>query len=427
MEVNLEFQFLLYLAVILITTKFFGIVFRKLGMPQVVGMLVAGIIIGPAVLNIVPADNVVIKAVAQIGVILLMFSAGLETNIKEIRTTGLASVVITTLGVIVPFVGGFLLSWAFQGFEAITSKNYIEFLFFGVLLTATSVGITVEALKEMGKIKGKVGTSILAAAVLDDIIGIIVLAIVIGLKTGETSIGQLFLNMALFFIGAIVVGIAIHYFFKWMFKHFPITRRLPIFGLAVCFLFAWAAEMMGIADITGAFIAGMVLSNMKQTSYIERKIDINSYMLFSPVFFASIGIEMSFTGFTMKMFWFSVALVVVGIITKIVGCGLGARICGYSNKESLRVGYGMVARGEVGLIVAQRGIADNIISAAYMPAAIMLVIITSLITPILLKSSYSKEKRRLLVDVSEGEEPPAYTDDSAVNSIEADGDESVPQ
>lgn len=414
---KLELSLFFYLAIILLSTKFFGIVFRKLGMPQVVGALVAGIVVGPVMLNLIPANDPVITALAQIGVVLLMFSAGLETNIKDIKATGIASIIITLLGVIVPFAGGFLLAWAFQGFSAINSSNYLEFIFFGVLLTATSVGITVEALKEMGKLKGKVGTSILSAAVLDDILGIIILAVVIGLKTGESGIGELFLKMFIFFVGAAILGVGIHYLFKWMFRRYPVTRRLPIFSLAICFLFAWTAEEMGIADITGAFIAGMVLSNMNQTSYVERKIDINSYMLFSPVFFASIGINMNFSGFTWVIFGFSMALVAVGLITKIIGCGLGAKICGYTNKESLRVGYGMMARGEVGLIVAQRGVANNIIQPMYMPAAVLLVIITSLCTPIFLKYSYSKEKKKLLVDLSEGDEPPKYNNDNPSDAI----------
>lgn len=416
-----DYKIYIYLAAILFATKFFSILFRKLGLPQVVGALVAGIVIGPAFMAMsngsfgVPAGDPVIKAIAEIGVVLLMFSAGLETNLTEIKKNGVASVVITLLGVIVPFIGGFLVSWGMVGkFGAITNDNYVEFLFFGVLLTATSVGITVEALKELGKLKGKVGTSILSAAVLDDIIGIIILAIVIGLKpkpgVEATPIGELFLKMGIFFIGAIIIGIALHYLFKWLFGHFPVTRRLSIFALAVCFFFAWAAESLGIAAITGAFIAGMVLSNMGQTHYVERKIEINSYMIFSPVFFASIGIDMDLSGFNMDILVFSIVLTLIGLATKIIGCGLGARICGFTNRESMRVGYGMMARGEVGVIVASKGIENGIIAPSYMFAAILLVVVTSIATPIFLKLSYSKEAKPLY-DFSDGIEPPLAQDD----------------
>ena len=416
----------IYLAAILFATKLFSILFRKLGLPQVVGALVAGIVIGPAFMAMsngafgVPADDPVIKAIADIGVVLLMFSAGLETNLTEIKKNGVASVVITLLGVIVPFIGGFLVSWGMVGnFGAITNDNYVEFLFFGALLTATSVGITVEALKELGKLKGKVGTSILSAAVLDDIIGIIILAVVIGLKPqdGATQnigvvLGDLAIKLTIFFAGAIVVGIALHYLFKWLFGHFPVTRRLSVFALAVCFLFAWSAEVLGIAAITGAFIAGMVLSNMGQTHYVERKIEINSYMIFSPVFFASIGIDMDLSGFNMEVLLFSIVLTFVGLATKVIGCGLGAKICGFTNRESMRVGYGMMARGEVGIIVAKLGKEAGIISAEFMFAAVLLVVVTSIATPLFLKLSYSKEVKPLY-DFSDGIEPPEAQDEVA--------------
>lgn len=399
----MDFKIFLYLAVILLATKFLGIFMRKLGLPQVVGALLAGIIIGPVALNIVPAENAVIGFIAEIGVVMLMFTAGLETNISEIKKNGKASLLITSLGVIIPMGGGVLLAFLFK---SLVGGDLITMLFFGVLLTATSVGITVEALRELGKLKGKVGTSILSAAVLDDIIGIIILSVVIGMKSGNSNIGILLLKILGFFVASGVLGVVIRYLFKWMGTHFPITRRLPILSLAICFLFAWAAEQFGIADITGAFIAGMMMSNLSQTEYVERKIDINSYMLFSPVFFASIGINMSLKGFTWEILVFSILLVVVGLITKIIGCSVGARICGFSMKDSMRVGYGMMARGEVGLIVAKKGVEGDIIQPQFMPSAIMLVVLSSLITPIMLKISYRGDRR--VVHVMDGVEPPLF-------------------
>lgn len=403
---EVDYKIFLYLGVILLSTKAFGILARKMGLPQVVGALLAGIVIGPVALNVVPSGNTVIVAMAEIGVVMLMFSAGLETNIGEIKKNGFPSVVITLLGVIIPFAGGFLCSWAFNGFEPLNSDNLIPNLFFGVILTATSVGITVETLKEMGKLKGKVGTSILAAAVLDDIIGIIILTVIIGLGTGNMSIGKLASNLGIFFAIAIGGGIVIHFAFKWLSRKFPVTRRLPIFGLVVCFIYAWVADHFGIAGITGAFIAGMIMSNMQSTAYVERKIDINSYMLFSPIFFASIGIEMNVSGFTIDIFWFSVLLTVVALLSKILGCGLGAKLCGYSMSESLKVGFGMMARGEVGLIVAQKGVASEIIDPKFMPSAVIMVVISSLATPIGLKLMYRTDKKNLFK--LEGDEPPSF-------------------
>lgn len=402
-------QIFLYLAVILFSTKFLGIICKKIGLPQVVGALIAGILIGPLCIGVVKANDPILKAMGSIGVVLLMFSAGLDTNMKEIKRNGVPSIVITILGVVVPLAGGFIVAWAFQGFNKLdTTQSLLHCLFFGIMLTATSVGITVEVLRELGKLKGKVGASILSAAILDDIIGIVILSVAIGVNNGNVNVGAIFLKILGFFAVCGVLGVIFHYAFKWLSKKFPVTRRLPIFGLVVCFLFAYLAELpiFGIADITGAFIAGMVMSNMQQTEYVEKKININSYMIFSPIFFANIGINMSFEGFTWSIAGFSFALVAVGLLSKIIGCGAGAKLCGYSWSESAKVGFGMMARGEVVLIIAQKGIDNGIIDAMYMPAVILLIIISSLMTPICLKLLYRKNNTTPLE--LEGDEPPEF-------------------
>lgn len=417
----------LYLGVILFSTKFLGIFCRRLGLPQVIGALIAGLLIGPVVLNIVPKNNTVLDAMGQIGVLLLMFSAGLDTNLKEIKKNGLPSMVITLLGVFVPLGLGFLVGWSSVGFGAFKNQDeLLHALFFGVLMTATSVGITVEVLKELGKLKGKVGSSILSAAILDDIIGVVILSIVISIKEGgkgdgNNTLGNLItptepiiatiVNVILFFVFAVIAGILIHYMFKWLFKKFPVTRRLPIFGLVICFLFSWISEeYFAIASITGAFLAGMVMSNMSATPYVEKKIDINLYMLFSPIFFATIGINMDFSTFTMEIFGFSILFAVVGLASKIIGCGFGAKVCGYTWKDSVRVGFGMMARGEVVLIMATKGMSSGLIGSEYMAAVVMLIIISSFFTPIALKLLYRREQATPIM--MEGIEPPEYLDKS---------------
>lgn len=424
-EQAFDLNIFLYLAVILFSTKFLGIFCRRLALPQVIGALIAGLLIGPVVLNIVPKNNAVLDAMSQIGVLLLMFSAGLDTNLKEIKKNGLPSIVITLLGVFVPLGLGFLVGWSSVGFGAFKSQDeLLHSLFFGVLMTATSVGITVEVLKELGKLKGKVGSSILSAAILDDIIGVVILSVVISLKEGgagdnNNTLGNLMtpsepiiatvVNVILFFVFAIIAGILIHYIFKWLFKKFPVTRRLPIFGVVICFLFAWISEeYFGVASITGAFLAGMVMSNMSATHYVEKKIDINLYMLFSPIFFATIGINMDFSTFTMEIFGFSVLFTVVALLSKILGCGFGAKVCGYNWKDSTRVGFGMMARGEVVLIIASKGISSGIIGSEYMAAVVMLIIISSFFTPIALKLLYRKEQATPII--MEGIEPPEYVE-----------------
>ena len=398
----MDYNIFLHLALILLLTKVLGILMRKIGLPQVVGALIAGIVIG---VSGIIKDTSELKPFAEIGVVMIMFTAGMETNFKELKKNGVASVLITSLGVIVPLVVGFGISWIIPG---ITLK---ERFFFGVILTATSVGITVAVLKEIGKLHGKVGASIVTAAVLDDIIGIVILAFATGSVDSNTwgykivdlfgdptkvvSGVQVLINVVLFFILAIACGIVIHFIFKYLSKKFPQTRRLSIFGLATAFLFAWfSEELFGVAAITGAFVAGMMMSNMKQTEYVERRIDMSAYMLFSPIFFANIGIGLDYKALVSNFSWtivlFSIAFVICGMAAKLVGCGAGGLICRYKPHESLEVGLGMMVRGEVCLIVAQKGIEEGIISASYLPAVILLVIMSSLLTPILLKLTFKK-------------------------------------
>lgn len=400
---SFSYRIFLDLAIILLATKVLGMVMRRIGLPQVVGALLAGILVGPMVWGshalVSPSDN--LKVLAEIGVVMLMFSAGLETNLKDIKQNGVASLVITAFGVIVPLGLGFVIAAAFNGgFANMTQAKALQNLFFGVILTATSVGITVETLKEMGKLKGKVGTSILSAAILDDIIGIIILSVIIGMSGGNTEDSFLsganmapfvetFLLVLLFFIVTVAAGFGLHYLFKYLAKKYPNKRRVPIFSLVVCFFFAWLAEgVFHIADITGAYLAGIMLSNIKTTEYVERKIDINSYMIFSPVFFASIGINASMANFDISIIWFAMCFVLMGLLGKVLGCGGAAKICGYSTKDSLRVGLGMMARGEVCLIVANKGIDAGLISSEYIVVVLMLVIFSALLTPILMKLTY---------------------------------------
>ena len=397
-----SYNIFLHLALILLLTKVLGILMRKLGLPQVVGALIAGILIG---VSGIIENTSELKPFAEIGVVMIMFTAGMETNFKELKKNGVASVLITSLGVIVPLAVGFGVSWIIPGLEL------KERFFFGVILAATSVGITVAVLKEIGKIHGKVGASIVTAAVLDDIIGIVILAF----ATGDVDSGtwgykivdlfgdpakvssgvQVLINVVLFFVIAIAFGIAIHFIFKFLSKKFPHTRRLSIFGLATAFLFAWfSEELFGVAAITGAFVAGMMMSNMKQTDYVERRIDMSAYMLFSPIFFANIGICLDYKSLVDNFGWtvilFSLAFVICGMAAKLVGCGAGGLICKYKPHESLEVGLGMMVRGEVCLIVAQKGIEEGIMSAEYLPAVILLVIMSSLLTPIFLKLTFKK-------------------------------------
>ena len=378
------------LAIIIIFAKFFGILARKLKAPQVVGEIIAGLLIGPSILGLVQQSDFLLD-MAEIGVVLLMFSAGLETNLKELLKTGPKALLIACAGVFVPLIGGALLYMGFYGTAPWGSENFYKAVFMGVILTATSVSITVETLKEMGKLKGKVGTTILSAAIIDDVIGIIVLTFVIGFKNPDSNPGKVVLNTVLFFEFAIVVGLLIYKLIKFLDNKYPHTRRIPIIGLSLCLAFAYIAERyFGIADITGAYVAGIILCSIRDSEYIAEKMDINSYMIFGPVFFASIGLKTSLNSMTSSLLLFSVCFVLVGLVAKIMGCGLMSRLCGFRGMECVKIGVGMMTRGEVALIVAQKGLSVGLLTPEYFASVILLIIVSSIATPIILKVLYSK-------------------------------------
>ncbi len=381
------------LAIIIIVAKVFGIVARKMKAPQVVGEILAGLIIGPCLLGWVQQTDFLLQ-MAEVGVVLLMFSAGLETNLKELLKTGPIAFVIACAGVFIPLIGGTLLYMGFYGFAAVGTNEFYTAVFMGVILTATSVSITVQALKEMGKLKGKVGTTILSAAIIDDVIGIIVLTIIIGFKDPSISPSKVVVNTVLFFLFAIVVGVISYKVFKKVDGRYPHTRRIPIAGLAYCLALAYIAEhYFGIADITGAYLAGIILCSVSDADYIAEKMDINSYMLFGPIFFASIGLKTTIDGLNFEIFLFTIGFVVVGLLTKILGCGIAARLCKFNWNESFKIGVGMMNRGEVALIVAQKGLAVGLLAPVYFTSVIILIIISSVASPIVLKLLYANEKQ----------------------------------
>ena len=379
------------LAIIILAAKIFGILARKCKAPQVVGEIIAGLIIGPSILGWVDQTNFLVQT-AEIGVILLMFSAGLETDIKELLRTGPIALLIACAGVFVPLVCGTLLYMVFYGAASWGSEEFYKAVFIGTILTATSVSITVESLREMGRLKGRVGTTILSAAIIDDVIGIIVLTVVVGFKSPDSNPGKVMLNTVLFFVLAVLAGFLFYFLFRKFDARYPHTRRIPILGLAFCFAMSYIAERyFGIADITGAYVAGIVLCSLRDSSYIAQKMDINSYMLFGPVFFASIGLKTNIDNLDGSILLFAVAFVAVGLIAKIIGCGLVARICKFKGKDALKIGVGMMTRGEVALIVAQKGLSVGLMTPVYFTAVILLIIVSSVLTPILLKFLYAGE------------------------------------
>ena len=422
------YMILLPFALILFFSKLFAIVLKKIKVPQVIGYLVAGILLGA--ITLIPNQPIFTTSVmegisdfAKIGVIIIMFSAGLGTDIKKIKETGKSALVITSLGVIFPLIFGFGVAMGFLNTLVFTPTGFsitglFSCLFYGVLLTATSVSVTVTVLKELGKLDSKVGACLISAAVLDDIIGIILLSLIVSLsKTGTGDSGLpfgidwvnivvLIIFMVGFFAICFLLWKPINKLFSWLNKKWPNHRRIPVFGFALAFLLAWAAEYcFGVADITGAFMAGLLISETGSRDYIDSKADSEAGIIFGPIFFASIGMMLFTTPITFNSeFWeyamFGIAFVIVGLLGKVVGAGLGGLITKFNLKDSAKLGVGMMARAEVLIVCAKKGIDENMIDPRIMFFILLLIILSSILTPIILKLLYKKEieEEKLLIN-----------------------------
>lgn len=390
------YEILRDLAIILFSAKLCGMIARKCKAPQVAGQIIAGLLIGPCCLGIIQQSDFIAK-MAEIGVILVMFSAGLETDLKDLIKTGPKALAIACCGVFIPFIFGALLYFAFYGYEGVGSTSFFAGMSIGAIMTATSVSITVAALQELGKIKGPIGTTILSSAIIDDVIGIIVLTVVIGFKDTSVKPSMIVIKTLLFFIVAFVGGFFAYKAFKWLDNRNPHTQRIPILGFVLCFALAYVAEKyFGIADITGAYAAGIILCSLKDAEYINTKAHISTYMIFAPVFFVGIGLKTTFSAMNGKFLLFSLCFVIVALLTKIIGCGFMAKLCRFNWSDSLKIGVGMMTRGEVALIVAQKCLSVGMISSEYFTAVILLIISSSVMTPIILKFLFSRDKEELV-------------------------------
>lgn len=392
-----QYMFILNIALILISTKIFGLIFKRFHMPQVVGALLAGLILGPALLGILHEDDF-ISQVSSLGVIVLMFSAGLETDLKEFKKTGKASAIIAILGVIVPLIGGFLLTqFMIPPTQGDSSQlTFLKNMFIGVILTATSVSITVETLKEMGKLNSQAGNAILGAAIIDDILGIVALTIISSFADPNVDMLVVFLKILGFFVFSIGVGFICYKLFSlYMDRYKKDYRRFVILAFTFCLLMSWMSEVVfGVADITGAYIAGLILSNTSKREYLEMRFNTLSYMLLSPIFFASIGLKVELPEMSATIIIFAVLLAVIAVLTKMVGCGIGAKICGFSTKECLQVGAGMVSRGEVALIVADKGLSIGLMDKDLFAPIVIVVVVTTIIAPVILKFVFADKNNK---------------------------------
>lgn len=400
-----EFRYLLVLAAILITTKLLGLFSRRVQLPQVVGALVAGVLLGPIVnafMGVGTADGFFSSAagsdqlfgmLSELGVIVLMFGAGLETDIHEMKKCGKASFIIALIGVIAPLVLGGFVSYFFIS-DSDSQMQILKSVFIGVVLTATSVSITVETLKELGKMNTPASNAILGAAIIDDILGIIALTIITSFADKSVNIIIVLLKILLFFVFAVVLGFGMYMLFRWMNKHTSRdSRRHVIIAFAYCLVSAFVAEVFfGVADITGAYIAGLVLSMTNRKRYLENRFSTLSYMLLSPIFFACIGLTIEVPSLTTSLLIFAVLLTLVAVASKFLGCALGGKICGYSSRECFQIGAGMISRGEVALIVAKKGESCGLMDPNLFGPLVIVVVITTIIAPIILKILFKEKK-----------------------------------
>jgi Na+:H+ antiporter len=398
-------QLLALLAIIIASAKLAGAAANRIGQPAVFGEILVGLILGPTLIDIlgwpifqaaphmgaVEAEaslGGVIHDLAEIGVILLMFVAGLETDLAEMRRVGKVAFWTAFGGVVVPFVAGIATSVAFG------LPLWWEAIFIGTILTATSVSISAQTLMELGVLKSREGSTILGAAVIDDVMGIIVLSLVVAFAqaTGGVDMGQvamIVLRMALFFAGAVVLGRYLERIVGWA-DGLGVSQGLLASVTLVAFAYAWAAEYLGgVAAITGSYLAGVLFTQTKFKHRIDEGVHPLTYSILVPVFFISIGLRANGRDLG-EHAMFTVALVAVAILAKAIGCGGFARLFGFSTLESTRVGVGMISRGEVGLIVAGYGLSHGIIAEDVFSASVIMVLATTMVTPPLLRLTFPR-------------------------------------
>ncbi|MGC5328638.1 cation:proton antiporter [Brevibacillus sp. SYSU BS000544] len=367
---------ILQLAIILIASKIAGDVSVRLGQPSVLGKLLIGIVLGPSVLGLV-TDTEILNEISQIGVILLMFIAGLETDIDEFKRTGRTSTFVGIGGIVVPLVLGYVAGM-------MINLSSIQSWFLGLLLSATSVSISVQALKEMNQLKTREGATILGAAVIDDVVVILALAFLMSLSGGDVNLGTLIIKKAVYFAGAILVGWKVVPWFLEKFAPLKVTESVISSALIVCFVYAYIADYTGVAAIIGAYIAGVVISLTDYKHEIFEKVETISYSIFVPVFFTSIGITAQFTGLSENV-GLIVLLSILAILTKLMGASIGAKLSGFSWNSSLGIGSAMVSRGEVSLIIAAIGLEADLLSQDMFAVLVVVILVTTIITPPMMK------------------------------------------
>jgi len=375
-------HFLLHLAIILIVAKYVSALSLKFKMPPVLGMILAGIILGPSGIDIVKTD-IVIEWLAKLGVILLLFSAGVETDLEQMKSQGKISLLTASGGVLIPFALGI-------GTAIYFGKNIFTSTLIGTVLTATSVSVTVMTLIDLKKLHSAEGTSVLGAAIIDDVMGILLLTFVFGLHGSGGNITVAIVKIVAYFAGAFVFGF---FLFKPILRY---TKKLNVeagvlaVALALCFFYAWAAEKAGIAEITGAYIAGLFIGQTRHKRTVREGIETLGQSFFIAMFFINIGLDTHLERLSGNPL-FIILVILFAIAGKTLGAGIGSRIGGFNWVQSLRTGIGMIPRGEVALIISSMALTRGIFTQTEFSTTVLLVVISAVITPPLLKLAF-KEK-----------------------------------
>jgi len=400
-------QLLLLLALAVAAAKLAGTLASRIGQPTVFGEILVGLLLGPTVLNVLGLPlfaaaesgpghatlDGVMRDLSEIGVLLLMFVAGLETDLHEMRRVGTVAFWSALGGVVLPFIGGAAVATAF-GFPL-----YWQGIFIGTILTATSVSISAQTLMEIGALRSREGATILGAAVIDDVMGIVLLSLVVAFAKASATgvdlaqIGVVVVRILVYFGLAVAVGRWFPAALAWA-RALPVSQAVLSAAIVIAMVYAWAAEYVGgVAAITGAYTAGVLISETKFKKEIDAGIHPLAYSMFVPVFFISIGLQANGRELGERVA-FTIALVAVAVVAKAVGCALLARWCGFTNQQALRVGVGMISRGEVGLIVAGYGLSNGLIDTQVFSASVIVVLATTMVTPPLLRFVFP---RRALV------------------------------
>jgi len=389
-------NFILALVIIIVAAKAGGYISVRLNQPSVLGELLVGLILGPTMLNMLhtwpmfSADERLGEAItfmAELGVLLLMMLAGLEMHLPELLRSGKVSALAGGFGIVLPL----FLGW---GVAILFGVDTTEALFIGLALAATSVSISAQTLMEMNVLRSRVGLGLLGAAVFDDILVILVLSvafILVGSTAGGLgSVVITLLSMIGFLVAASLLGIwLLPRLADWV-DRLPISQGILAFALVVSLFYSWAAEVIGgMAAITGAFLVGLFLARTPYKDRIEGGIAALAYGFFVPIFFVSIGLAVNMRAIGGEALFFALVITVVAVLSKIAGGGLGARIGGFSNRESLQLGIGMVSRGEVGLIVASFALSEGLLSATNYSIVVFIVIVATLLTPPMLRASFT--------------------------------------